>query len=480
MQSQPYNRRQFINLTGGVALAATLGSSPVQAEKSPLESSAASGTDPVILSNQGSGRATAYWEQNKIISVGNKTHVVWLDGGKEGFRVRGRTLDRAAGRWQPIITIGEAQNNHGGPSLTVDSKGYLHILYYPHHEMIRYRRSLRPNDISEWGPEIKFGEHLSYPTVICGPDDTLILSARRYYLDAARKPIPTSRVEQELWKMVPGGEWQRKATLLRSRHTGYAQFATAMAWGPDGKTIHLNCRIAEGSSFTMKPITTVAYMRSVDAGETWTKADGTPIALPATGDSIDVLANDGGPSDLKLNSGPSGGKINSGPLAVNAAGVPYLIYTAGMQGPSKLYLATPAPGLGWTRRDLTDCLPKAVEGWDVNLGMGGGMVFSDSGRATIVAVVLNLPPEERAPLKEWGHPSTEVVRLWSDDGCKTFKSEILAPMDPLQTHWLPNIERATGHNRVSDEPGIIYTAGGAGPGLSDLELNNQVWWRPRN
>ncbi len=458
---------QYFILAAVLLLGAGLGSPPARAEKM----AARGATERAVLSEIGSGRATAYWEQNKIITIGDRTHVVWLDASLEGFRVRGRTLNRATGQWSPTVTIGEGQDNHGGPGLTVDSKGYLHILYYPHHEQLRYRRSLRPNDISEWEAETKFGVGLSYPVVICGPDDTLVLTARRGYHDAERKPIASAKMEQELWKKTAGGEWQRQSTIIRARHAGYAQFAVALAWGRDRKTIHLNCRIVEGAPSLPKPINTVAYMVSPDAGETWTRADGTPITLPATVDTIDVLAHDGG---------LTGPRLGSGPLGVDREGVPHLIYTANVEGSSRLYLATVAPGVGWTRRDLTPEVPEGVRGWQINLGMGGGLSFSQSGRATIVAVVLNAPPEERQPLKEWGHRTTEILRLWSDDDLRTFRSEILAPIDAKEAHWLPNIERATGHNQVPQDSGIIYTGGGPGPGLKDLELNNRVYWRPSN
>ena len=77
-----------------------------------------------ILSETGCGRATAYAETNKIVTWHDKTHVAWLDSVAEGFRVRVRTLDRNAGTWSSVHTVGEAYDNHGGPALTVDSKGY--------------------------------------------------------------------------------------------------------------------------------------------------------------------------------------------------------------------------------------------------------------------------------------------------------------------------------------------------------------------
>ena len=165
---------------------------------------------------------------------------------------------------------------------------------------------------------------------------------------------------------------------------------------------------------------------------------------------------------------------------MDSTGVPHLVYTAKQHGRTTLYLATPASGGGWTQRDLTAQFPEQARGWSVDLGMGGGISFSVSGRATVVAVVLNPSAEERGTLKEWGHPTTEVLRLWSDHDLTSFHAELLQPINAQEPHWLVNVERATGHNQVPLEPGIIFTAGVAGAGLKDLKLENRVLWQPRN
>jgi hypothetical protein len=425
---------------------------------------------PATLSVEGSGRATAYAEHNKIITHEGKTHVVWLDADGEGFWARGRTLDRTSGEWGPLITIGSAQDNHGGPALTLDSNGYLHVVYYPHHAPFHYRRSSRPNDLSAWEPVIEFGEELSYPMLVCAPDDTLVLTARRGYHAAEGANKQSMRMEQELWRKPADSEWQRVGQLILSRLPGYAHFAAGLAWGPEGR-LHLNTRIYEGNARTgKKPMNTIGYMVSEDRGDTWKTAAGEPLTMPVDAESIDCLADDTSAAGLVL---------NSGPLGVDAAGVPHLIYTTSVAGNSHLYLATPAPGLGWTRRDLRPYLPAEATDWQIDLGMGGGLSFSTAGRATIVAVVLNPPASESDPLKAWGHRTTEIVRFWSDDNLKTFQSEILSEENPEQTHWLPNIERPTGHNLVPATPGVIYTAGPAGAGLHDLNLNNEVRWQHR-
>ena len=136
----PHSRRHWLR-TAGVAVAGCL---------PPYALSKETGSNqPFLLSERGCGRASAYSEANKIVTSGDRTHVAWLDSPPEGFRVRVRTLNRWTGDWSPTATVGEAYDNHGGPALTIDSSGFLHIVYYPHHHAMRYRKSKRPNDASE-------------------------------------------------------------------------------------------------------------------------------------------------------------------------------------------------------------------------------------------------------------------------------------------------------------------------------------------
>jgi len=166
----------------------------------------------IVLSRHGCGRATGYSDANKIVTLENKTHVTWLDSVTEGFRVRIRTLNRKTGEWSPTYTVGEAFDNHGGPALTVDSKGYLHIVYYPHHHPFRYRRSARPNDASEWEDEIQFGKRCTYPTSVCGSDDTLYLTGR----ESRDGPWVVN-----LYIKPPNDDWQESITVFRAAEPGY-------------------------------------------------------------------------------------------------------------------------------------------------------------------------------------------------------------------------------------------------------------------
>ena len=117
------NRRTFINKTAALAVSGSAAS--LLAEKPGSQ---------YLISKQGCGRASGYAEANKIITAKGKTHVAWIDSPTEGFRVRVATLNQKTGKWSPTYTAGQAKDNHGGPALTIDSQGYLHIAYFPHHD----------------------------------------------------------------------------------------------------------------------------------------------------------------------------------------------------------------------------------------------------------------------------------------------------------------------------------------------------------
>lgn len=415
---------------------------------------AGSSAAPFLLSAEGSGRATAYLESGKIITYQGKTHVAWLDTPAEGFRIRVRTLDHATGAWSPAWTVGEAADNHGGPALAVDADGYLHIVYYSHHHPFRYHRSVRPNDASEWGPMEEFGLHLTYPTLLCATDGTLILTARRSYDD---KPW-----ELERWTRSPGGAWTQRGPILRARNLNYSQFAASMAWAPDHRRLFLSFRIYEMPDYEKKDaITVVGCITSPDAGETWTKLDGTPLALPVTADAIDPL--------VTCNT-REGRVADTGSMAVGPDGQPYVTYSVRTQESAAAYLASPLPdGRGWRHLELNRFLPADLR--DRAMVMQGGVVFDRTGQPIVVCTALAYAFGEES----WGHASSVIVQFNSADGGRTFAARRITPADGKAPRWLPNLEKPAGFNETPAHPGLIYTEGGAGTGLGDL-LRNRVWW----
>lgn len=404
---------------------------------------------PRLLSVNGSDRATAYVESAKIIRFGQLAHVAWLDETEEGFSVRVQTTDTNTGWSSPVFTIGEAQDNHGGPALTVDAEGYLHVLYYPHHSPMRYRRSVRPNDGSEWTPVEKVGVDLTYPAVVCAKDGTLIMVARRSFDD---RPW-----DLELWRKAPGKAWARKAAVLHARYGKYAQFAASLAWGSDHSTLHLAARIYEKGEWDgqEEPTTTVGYLRSENGGESWTKSDGSPVALPATAETIELIA---------AGERGDGSVYAIGSMAVGPDDLPYIPYSVRKGGSSDAFLASPTGEGAWRRTHLNPYLPDGYEEWD--LFMLGGVSFGASGEALVATTALPLEREDLG----WGEPETELALFRSSNGEEGFRAEIVGSPDPTTLRWLPNLERPTGFNRMPTVPSLIYTEGSNG------ESGNRVYW----
>ena len=119
--------------------------------------------------------------------------------------------------------------------------------------------------------------------------------------------------------------------------------------------------------------------------------------------------------------------------------------------------------------DLNRHLPRRWSSWE--LTVPGGVTFDRRGGMILCAMLQQVKPDE----ERWGHPSNEVVRFRSGDGGKTFQFGLLGQPDRNVAHWLPNLERSTGHNAVPDSPGIIYTAGPPGGKNTEL-LANRVYW----
>lgn len=432
-------------LVGALGTSACAMASPAFGDSEPQE-------DLHLLSTQGCGRATGYAEANRIITLDGKTHVAWLDSPPEGFRVRIATLDRDSGQWSPTYTVGEAKDNHGGPALTIDSEGFLHMTYFTHHDPFRYRRSKRPNDASEWEQEVQFGERLTYPTLICGPDDTLYFSARRSFSD---RPWIV-----ELWEKKPGSDWNRVGPILSSRHKGYAHFQESLAWGPDHRTLHLCCRFHENSDKnSYGRLQTVAYMKSDDLGRTWRRSDDSKITGPITVDNIEVLEKGG--EDFERG-------LRAGCLAVSPAGLPHLLYSVVAKPRGQSWLATPDGSGQWNRIRLNDHLPTEWKAF--NLIMAGGLAFDQAGRLHGAAQLQTGEQNE----KRWGDPSNEVVAFTVDHDDR-IEFRAISEFDAGTTHWLPSIERPTGHNQVAPRPSCLFTAGPAGSKNTDL-LSNRVYF----
>ena len=404
------------------------------------------------LSEHGCGRATGYAEFNKIVTIGHKTHVAWLDSHDDAFVVRIRTLDRNTNRWSPTHTVGRAYDNHGGPSLARDARGYLHIVYYPHHHPFRYRRSLRPNDASQWTAEQQFGTRCTYSSLVCMPDDRLVLACRQ---------SSSGRWKLNLYERPSDGQWQGPRTILHGNaSSGYTRWQASLALGPVGKMLHMSFMIYEQKLADLGYA--VGYLCSPDGGRTWQRADGAPLNLPATPATIDLVAGTREPA------GPA--NFRPGNVAVDDTGAPWILYARLDRQPFETWVATPAPAGTWNRRPL---LPAVQETWPGrSVKTPGNVAFTSDGTmyAAITTVDTGIEPKPAM----WGHPSAETALLVSHDRGRTFRTFVVSTFDDDVPNWLVNLEKPTRH-MLTPIPSMIYTHGLKGRTNKDIMSNDVIW-----
>ena len=413
------------------------------------------------LSAHGSGRATAYSKSNKIVTWGDKTHVAWLDSDDNGFVVRIRTLDNTTGQWSKLFDIGNGFDNHGGPALAIDNEGYLHVVYGPHHGPMSYKRSIHPNDASQWSEESKFGERLTYPALVVGNDNTLIVVCRKSF---SNKP----------WCVVqhtkkPGENWSKAKTLLSGDEGGYSQFHVSLAWGPEHKTLHLATRMyGDNPRWGYK----VGYMQSTDLGATWSSNSGSEIKLPADRRTIDTIYSTPPEQRAKHSSGSA---VAGGLIAVDSKNKPHVLFhtlKANKELPHQAWIASPnSDRTGWDCVLLNDKIDARAPG--ASLSTPGGFSIASDGRWHL-ALTMTIDPESAE--SPFGVSQNEVVWARSSDAGQTFESMQLSSNKNQVPDWLPNIERSTGFNKVNN-PGVIFTSGIKGAKLTDILENHVYWYR---
>ena len=381
------------------------------------------------LSPNGSTRATAYAMSNKIISAKGKTFVTWLDRVAD---IKIATYDIAKTQWSPPALVGRGSDNHGGPALTMDSRGHLYIVYGPHHGPFQLRKSKRPYDASDWGPVRRFGLRATYPSLVCDGADTLHCTYRggpkSWLLMYQRKP--------------KGGRWSRPRVLVDPGGSyTYTQYGNPLAVAKDG-TLHLAFHIYVQQGRRPDRGRALGYVRSSDGGATWETAAGAQVALPATQQTGCFIERG------------SGLNLRVGNLVLDATGRPWLLAWHIGRRPRTILLWH-HDGVRWRSRDLLPFVQKRLPGHELAMGT---MTFDRDGVLYVAAVARPTGGSD----KTWfGHPSKEIVLLTSTNSGKTVRVRPISTPDPKLPNWLPSIERPFGH-RPTGVPSFIYTHGNIG------------------
>lgn len=428
-----------------------------------------------LISRIGGERATQ-GPGNKIVTSGEKTHVVWQDSHQGRYFARVRTLDRATGTWLPGAVLMEGVDEHSRPTIAMTPDGVLHVVMGGHNTPYQYRRSVSPNDSSEWEPTITFGAG-TYPVLLADSDGRLLLSGRSASHDGL-----------DLWERPAGGLWRLTGSVLQrdERFTDYSAFHNGLTWGPDQETLHLS----SGLFLTFPPESGeemreasgryqgLGYLRSPDGGSTWEKSDGTQVEMPATPRTIELLAEGQGDN-------PKPGIVHGG-VAVDSVGRPYLAYTRHNPDPGTAHLVRLDASNQWEPLPLGEAVSSAWPGHGLSLVR---LSITPDDLVCVLGVLVPLDhPEANWNPGIWGlpdfwlraHPELHrVVWLESSDGGRSFSAREIAPKPEAgKGQHMPTLERPESANRLpaGQRPGVLYFEGDSDYPPDGVTLNNDVYF----
>jgi len=392
-----------------------------------------------ILSSNGSTRATAYMMSNKIITANNKIFVAWLDRVAD---IQIKAYDIENDKWSETILIGKGVDNHSGPAITMDSEGYLHVVFGPHHGPFQYTRSSQPYEIDQWEPVELFGDSATYPSLVIDRDDRLHCTYR------GGGPEPRRLIYQQKPKH---GDWTDPLELVHPGvDSGYTQFGNSLMIAPDG-TIHLGFHIYD----RVEPAAgkSIGNLRSKDGGKTWQNANREIIDLPATPQSP-CFIEQGQELDMRC-----------GNLAIDPGGNPWLTAFHNETRP-RIVKLWHHDGKEWQRIALLTWVQKHFPDWEL---LYSSITFDKDGLLYSVSVIQNAFADSY-----WGDPSLEIVLLTSADKGRNFELTPISTVDPNLPNWLPNIERPFSPKPIG-VPSFLYTHGGPGMGLTDGDATEVVF-----
>lgn len=381
------------------------------------------------LSTNGSTRATAYMMSNKIITANGKTFVAWLDRVAD---IKIKSFNLQTNRWSETVLLGKGVDNHSGPAITMDSRGYLYAVFGPHHGPFQFRKSAKPYDISVWEPIENFGVNGTYPSLICDGNDMLHCTYRG-------GPMPRRLIYQQ---KPAGGEWSAPVEIVNPGvPDGYTQYGNPLTISPDG-VIHLGFHIYDVHPDAGK---SVGYLRSADSGKSWQNADGKKMTLPVTPDSP-CFIEQGPELDMR-----------AGSLVTDEKNNPWFTVFHNETKPRSV-LIWHHDGRKWQAVSPNRIVKNRFP--DRGL-LYSSLTFDRHGYLYMVSVTQKI-----GVAKFWGDPSAEIILLASADHGKTFDMVPVSKPDANLPNWMPSIERPFGPHPIAGVPAFLYTHGGPGKDLT--------------
>lgn len=141
------------------------------------------------------------------------SHSITTNSSANGVPTFVSVFDRKTRSFSAPVFVGMGGpqlDGHNWPAITIDSKGYLHVVINGHHDPFMYTKSARPLDASAWTTPVYVSPEtarLSYATLTCSADDTLYTVHR-----STSDKLYNNRLG--FYRKKAGGAWEPERTLV--------------------------------------------------------------------------------------------------------------------------------------------------------------------------------------------------------------------------------------------------------------------------
>jgi len=249
---------------------------------------------PRILIEQGDDVRNESFGARRIVRRGDVSYVGYsqLIAGK--WHIRVRPFDHRKKAFGKAVDAAPGTDDHSIMGLVADSKGILHCVSGGHGPLT-YVRTARPDDISAWTKPQRISPEGTYAMPMIDRHDRMYVFYRHRWVNLAVQTCPA------------GGEWSQPKIIGTTTHNkGFYIMGVAMGHETGQQSLHVAGHFYGHPETYGKPWPKEAYgyrvrpwyIRSLDGGKTWQKADGSPLTLPVTDKTIDILFDLAEPYDI--------------------------------------------------------------------------------------------------------------------------------------------------------------------------------------
>jgi len=190
--------------------------------------------DAIAVSKECIGLSAHSGIPSTIVSREDKVHIAWGEATLPQAKAPGvptfvATYNRSSDQLSSPALVGygpPANDVHNSPCITIDSKGYLHVLIGTHGRAFKYVRSLSPNTAGGgWtkAEDVGAGLRQTYVGMVCDRDDTLHLVFRLWLYD--NKYFPASHYANLAYMSKrPAEKWSDARPLVVAPFSEYSIF----------------------------------------------------------------------------------------------------------------------------------------------------------------------------------------------------------------------------------------------------------------